>query len=113
MTCWGCNNLGKLGHGAGPASAVPVAVTGITTATVIAAGWDHTCATLSSGAVRCWGYNGSGQLGDGTTNDSLVPVAVVLLPFTDIWGSLFKTDILWLYASGITDGLQLDPVLSR
>lgn len=31
----------------------------------LAAGLDHTCATLDTGVVRCWGANGSGALGVG------------------------------------------------
>jgi len=34
----------------------------------IAAGGDHTCALLTTGAVRCWGLNDYGQLGYGNTN---------------------------------------------
>ena len=35
----------------------------------IAAGGDHTCAILQSGALRCWGRNDSGQLGHGNTDN--------------------------------------------
>ena len=33
----------------------PVAVSGISTATAIAAGYEHTCALLADGTPRCWG----------------------------------------------------------
>ncbi len=54
----------------------PVTVSGISTATAIALGNRHSCAVLSSGAVRCWGDNFYGELGDGTTTDAATPVTV-------------------------------------
>jgi alpha-tubulin suppressor-like RCC1 family protein len=51
-------------------------VAGLADAVEVAAGDQHTCARLASGAVRCWGSNQSGQLGDGTTTDRPAPVAV-------------------------------------
>jgi Regulator of Chromosome Condensation (RCC1) repeat protein len=48
-------------------------------ATQIAAGNQHTCATLSgTGEVRCWGGNFAGQLGDGTIEDRAASAPVVL-----------------------------------
>ena len=39
---------------------------GLTGATQIDAGDNHTCSRLTSGQLRCWGLNSDGQLGDGT-----------------------------------------------
>jgi alpha-tubulin suppressor-like RCC1 family protein len=75
MRCWGRNHRGQLGYnrtdnlGDGePVTAFGyVSVGGL--ATKIAAGGDHTCAIMQSGALRCWGANNSGQLGRGNTAD--------------------------------------------
>ena len=46
----------------------PIEVSGITTATQVAAGGYARCALLSGGGVDCWGANENGVLGDGTTS---------------------------------------------
>jgi alpha-tubulin suppressor-like RCC1 family protein len=78
--CWGAGHKGQLGNGTGdgggPASPVPVTVTGITNATAIAVGSWYACALLADRTVDCWGDNEDGTLGDGTTTNSTVPVAV-------------------------------------
>src|SRR3989442_6577695 len=77
--CTGRNQFGQLGNGDGTftSSSVPVAVSGLTTATRVVAGAEHACALLGDGTVRCWGAGDSGQRGDGTfNNSSTVPVAV-------------------------------------
>lgn len=80
VKCWGSNWFGELGAGPPPGplsrTLTPVSLPGITDATSIAAGFDHTCALRSGGSVVCWGGNSVGQLGDGTTADSLIPVPV-------------------------------------
>ena len=77
VQCWGRNSNGQLGNGANLNQATPVAVTGLAGAvTALAAGANHTCALLQSGAVQCWGDNTNGQVGDQTTVSRNVPTAI-------------------------------------
>jgi alpha-tubulin suppressor-like RCC1 family protein len=69
--CWGQNQSGQLGNGAGAAELstsrpTPVAVSGLPDAAEIVAGQNHSCARKRTGAVVCWGNNDFGQLGSGT-----------------------------------------------
>lgn len=57
-------------------STTPVAVSGLSGVTSIAAGSGHSLAVLSSGSVMTWGQNNDGQLGDGTTARSSTPIPV-------------------------------------
>jgi len=74
VRCWGENSSGQLGNGNRVATAVPVTVTGISTATKMILGNFHTCSVLLSGAMKCWGQGIHGQLGNGN-QDSLVIVS--------------------------------------
>jgi alpha-tubulin suppressor-like RCC1 family protein len=73
--CWGDNQFGQLGYnstdnlgdGENVTSFGVVSVGDLVTR--IAAGGDHTCAILLSGALRCWGRNDFGQLGRGNTEN--------------------------------------------
>ena len=82
ISCWGSNEYGQLGNGQSGENAdssVPVKVKGITDATAVAAGHQHSCALHRTGTISCWGYNWYGQLGDGQSGenaDSSVPVRV-------------------------------------
>ncbi|MCH8994391.1 MAG: hypothetical protein IH959_05405 [Chloroflexi bacterium] len=78
VKCWGRNDLGQLGDGTEDSlRTTAVDVAGLDSDVVaIAAGESHTCALLTSGAVRCWGENISGQLGNRTTANSSTPVDV-------------------------------------
>lgn len=86
VKCWGRNDVGQLGDGTSESHLVPVDVCAGSdagcTATLsgivaIAAGWGHTCALDTGGAVKCWGYNWSSQLGDGTTTNRSSPTDVI------------------------------------
>ena len=80
VKCWGNNYDGQLGLGdtndrGGGANemgvnllAVDLGLADGVTVTAISADVYHTCALLSSGAVKCWGNNSDGQLGLGDTN---------------------------------------------
>ena len=87
IKCWGANDHGKLGNGDTTiiSTSTPVDVIGISTATSVSAGNNHTCAVLNDtgagGSVSCWGDGLSGQRGDGTTEATSTPVSINL---TDI-----------------------------
>lgn len=54
-----------LGDDESPTAVPPIDLRG--RATAIVAGDAHTCARMSTGAVKCWGYDGDGGLGYGGT----------------------------------------------
>lgn len=81
VSCWGYAAVGSVGDGStGDDSQhrlTPVPVTGLGSGVrAIAAGYEHTCALTTAGAVQCWGWNTGGQLGDGTKTVRLAPVPV-------------------------------------
>jgi alpha-tubulin suppressor-like RCC1 family protein len=90
VRCWGYNNEGQLGDGTTTARPTPVPVlladnvhvprpvqvAGLTGATMVVAGTDHSCAVVAEGRVRCWGSNARSQLGNGSTTSSASPVDV-------------------------------------
>ncbi|MFM7718129.1 MAG: InlB B-repeat-containing protein [Actinomycetota bacterium] len=98
--CWGTEEDGELGDGVNaapypnysfyPNSFLPVEVTGLSTATAVAAGDDSVCAVVAGGAAHCWGRNdisGSyGALGTGSASATVFTPQLVTggLAFSDI-----------------------------
>jgi alpha-tubulin suppressor-like RCC1 family protein len=75
----GANASGEVGNGDVAAKVAPVQVSGAVTNWAdasLAAGWDHSAAITSGGALWTWGSNAYGQLGDGTRVDRDVPVQI-------------------------------------
>ncbi len=77
---WGWNITGQLCNGSTDGSDMPVKarLPGGTKVTGLAAGFAHSLAVTSTGAVLACGKNYNGDLGDGTATDSEVPVRVRL-----------------------------------
>jgi alpha-tubulin suppressor-like RCC1 family protein len=109
---WGDNESSQLGDGQDlttqPESTVPVAVSGISTATAISAGTSHAVALLTGGTVMVWGDNSFFQLAQsngfpGGIPNSDVPLAVSGLPAATAIaaGGLFTLAVV---AGGQVDG---------
>ena len=84
--CWGRNDSGELGDGAGGApsdvSLSPVRVALTEGAQGLALGARFSCALMADRTVRCWGYNGFGQLGSG--GDEVVKEPRTIAGLTDV-----------------------------
>jgi alpha-tubulin suppressor-like RCC1 family protein len=76
LYCWGSNLRGQIGDGtSGNNKRLPQIVPGVSGASALALGDNHTCA-VTNGNVMCWGYNTNGQLGMGDTISRLSPAVV-------------------------------------
>jgi alpha-tubulin suppressor-like RCC1 family protein len=77
LMCWGRDQYGQLGEGAGNGDQVsPVYVdlpTGRTAVSIVAA-FEHSCAILDNGSLMCWGRDDNSKLGNGAgTSDQQSP----------------------------------------
>ena len=79
VRAWGVNERGELGDASStgpekcdemlqPCSKTPVAVSGLSGVSEVAARGAHSLALLANGAVMSWGDNKNGQLGDGMSS---------------------------------------------
>lgn len=79
VKCWGSNGSGELGDGTETSRTTPTDVIGlISGAKAVSAGYQHTCAVMTTGSAKCWGSNFDYQLGlgDGGPRMSTTPVVV-------------------------------------
>lgn len=74
--CWGQNDLGQLGTGAGPTNAPGDPVVGIGDAVSVATNDRGSCAVLMSGDVMCWGNNAPVDWGATGSDFHTTPVRV-------------------------------------
>lgn len=73
---WGDNRHGQLGLGSTTSTAIPAAVSNLSSVSALAAGADHSLALKNDGTVWAWGRNETGATGDGTQTDQHVPKLV-------------------------------------
>jgi alpha-tubulin suppressor-like RCC1 family protein len=116
VVTWGRNDHGQLGNNTTAPTNAAVAVNtnqGVSalcgrTAVAIAAGYAHTLALCSDGAIAAWGWNQYGQLGNGTTTElypfgEIVPVAVN----TNAGVSALSGETVVAIAAGYTHSLAM------
>lgn len=68
VKCWGNGANGRLGTGSTadrPTPSAAISLGGIVQH--VSTGYAHTCAVLTTGAVKCWGSGANGALGPGTS----------------------------------------------
>ena len=77
LVCWGGNVFGQLGNNDNTNHDTPVDITlpESKTATVVIAGFQHTCAILNDDSLACWGRNEEGELGVGTSGNEVCSIA--------------------------------------
>ena len=75
---WGYGGAGQLGHGDGQRQMLPKKIEALTGRRVVAvsAGFEHSLALTTDGAVWSWGFGGYGQLGHGDEQYQLLPKQV-------------------------------------
>jgi alpha-tubulin suppressor-like RCC1 family protein len=116
--CWGVNDEGQLGDGKVVASGVygqqkASRVVGIGSATSLASGRNHSCASLGDGTVSCWGgANDRGQLGTAAPTPGGAPTPLSVASLTDVrrvfvsdeTSCAQKNDGAFLCWGAVTDG---------
>jgi alpha-tubulin suppressor-like RCC1 family protein len=114
--CWGLATHGQVGYvqtpqtGCGTAALSPVYksawATGVSAATHLALGANHSCALLNGGTIKCWGDNAHGQLGIGgpSTTDPTMPT---ISDVVDPTGNAILGNVQQIAAGGDTTCARL------
>ena len=77
VKCWGANWNAQLGNGTTATNHEPDDVLGLASSvSSVVAGFEHTCALMTTGGVTCWGDGDAGELGNGAFVDSGAAVDV-------------------------------------
>jgi alpha-tubulin suppressor-like RCC1 family protein len=98
VKCWGKNLYGRLGIDSfARIGKTPETVKNLEGVVMISAGYEHTCALTSVGAVKCWGHNGFGAIGGNTDKNAKIPIDVVnldtnILSITTGFGATYALD---------------------
>lgn len=122
MWTWGLNACGQLGTNSLVSRSSPGSIVGtISNWCQVSAGFYHTSAVRTTGALWTWGRNDVGQLGDNTTTIRLSPVSIVG-GFTD-WCQVasggFHTiavrtnGTLWAWGNNYRGQLGVDDITNR
>jgi hypothetical protein len=78
IKCWGSNSAGQLGTGT-PLfvdTTTPTTIAGITEATTITSGSEHSCTVLPNKTIQCWGSNYKGELATTSVGASATPLLI-------------------------------------
>jgi len=113
IVCWGYNGSGQLGRGEATDEGYssPTAISGLTGATSVSAGQEHTCAVVAGGQVKCWGDNSYGQLGtDGS--DDLIPSTVVGLSKATAVSAKYRSTCALAEGKAFCWGSRIGPAAS-
>ena len=123
LWCWGASASGELGTGQTVNQDLPQQITHPTAGWAsVTAGYTHTCATRTDGALWCWGGNGYGELGIGTTTRVSHPHQVTA-PAATGWASVTAADYhtcatrtdttLWCWGANIYGELGIGNTTSQ
>ena len=75
VKCWGDDQYGQMGNGAGQTNRTPSSITLSSNLGLhsMSSGHWHTCIATKTNEIYCWGDGAYGKLGDGSSNHNQIP----------------------------------------